>query len=138
MRTPEPDDEDLDVAPGETQTEAYRATTGRQGGAPLYLWCVTEDPARAAIYPIADIRKMEPPAQTKNSVAFIHFSNESVGMYGDNLHRVLNRITLRSCSALYEIRPGQHPVTATEPVIRRMEFYDMTKAKPKASGEKPN
>jgi hypothetical protein len=125
-----------DRAPGETQSEEYKATEARRGGGRgEFLWFVTQDRKRDQIFPVADIRRMEPPDDPAREIAYIHLSGVSVVLAGTNLRRVLHRIMLNRCSALYEFRPGQQRPAKGEPVIERMEFLDMTKATRK--GENP-
>ena len=121
------EDHDDDIPPGQIEHEQYRATTGRQGGAPLYLWFVTADHTREHILPIADIRLMEPPSDPRKEIAYIHFSGICVLMTGRHLRRVLHRITLQRCSAIYQYRHGQKPAPEGEPVIEAFQFLDLTK-----------
>jgi hypothetical protein len=131
----EREDED-DTAPGDIETAAYQATEGRRGGARCeFLWFVTYDRTRDEILPLADIRRIEPPRDPQNEVAYIHFSGVSVRLCGVNLRRVLHRIAMQRCAALYELRPGQHRPDSSEPVIDRMEFKDTSRPKAKAKDE---
>jgi hypothetical protein len=126
--SPQHDDDD-DIAPGDIDTEAYQATGGRRGGGRgEFLWCVTtrnED----LIFPLADLRRMEPPSPA-DSTAYLHFSGVTVALSGVNLRRILHRITLQRCAALYEYKAGQKRPAGGEPVIEHIRFLDMTKAAP--------
>ncbi len=128
--------EEDDTPPGDEEAEAYQATgPKRGGGAVQFLWFVTADRTRDQIFPFADIRRMEPPDKPVEK-AYIHFSGVTAVIEGANLRRVLHRIAMHRCVSLHEIRSGQAPPPAGEPVIRRIEFIDLTKAVPK--GEKAN
>ena len=138
MTKAKPIDED-DTPPGDEEGEPYRATgPKRGGGAVQFLWFATADQKKRPdqIFQVADIRRMEGPADLAAEVAFIHFSGVSVALSGVNLRRVLHRIAMHRCVSLHELRPGQVPPPKDEPVIRKIEFFDMTKATPKAA--KPN
>ena len=130
MQPPQAKPDDDDVAPGEVETDQYRATTGRQGGPPEYLWFVTANHEREHILPIADIRLMEPPGDTRKEIAYIHFSTICVVMTGKHLRRVLHRISLRRCSAIYQYRQGQHRPPEGEPIVEGFKFLDLTKPAP--------
>lgn len=129
MQSPQAKPDDEDIAPGEVETEQYRATTGRQGGPPEFLWFVTANSTERGehILPIADIRLMEPPRDVRKEIAYIHFSTICVVMTGKHLRRVLHRISLRRCSAIYQYRHGQHRPPEGEPVVEDFKFIDLTK-----------
>lgn len=134
MSPTENKDED-DTPPGEEPVGIYTATGGRRGGGRgEFLWFVTADGKRDQVFPIADIRRMEPPDNPEKEVAYIHFSGVTVALFGTNLRRVLHRITMHRCAALYEAKSGQKKPLAGEPIIQRMEFLDLTKATPKPAG----
>jgi hypothetical protein len=125
-------DENDDIPPGDSQNQDYHATEGRRGGGRgEFLWFVTADRAHDLILPLADIRRMDAPAAGREEVAYIHFSGVSVALSGVNLRRVLHRIAMQRCSALYQLRAGQTRPDAGEPVIEGMRFIDLTKARPK-------
>ena len=128
--------EEDDIPPGDDEAEAYYAIGPKRGGGSVqFLWFVTADRTRDQIFPLSDIRRMEPPDKPAE-VAYIHFSGVTAVIEGANLRRVLHRIAMHRCVSLHELRPGQAPPPAGEPVIRRIEFLDLTRAVPKAS--KPN
>lgn len=121
--------DDDDTPPGSGKAEEYHATErGRIGGRAEFLWFVTGDRKRDQIFPLADIRRMEPPENPGTEVAYIHLSGITVVLHGVHLRRVLHRITTHCCAALYEFRPRQKRPGGGEPVIERMDFLDMTKA----------
>ncbi len=128
-------DED-DTAPGEIESDEYKATGARRGGGRgEFLWFVTSDGTRDQIFPVADIRRMEPPDDLGSEKAYIHFSGVMVVLTGKTLRRVLHRIALNRCSAVYEFRPGQRRAAGDLVIVESMRFLDTTKAPRKEQNE---
>jgi hypothetical protein len=131
MAKPVTDDDD--TPPGDEPAEIYQATGPKRGGGGVqFLWFVTADKSRDQIFPIADIRRMEPPDKPAE-VAYIHFSGITVVLSGTNLRRVLHRIAMHRCVSVHEWRPDQKRPAKGEPVIERIDFVDLTKGVPKAN-----
>jgi hypothetical protein len=124
-----------DTPPGDEDAETYQATgPKRGGGAVQFLWFVLADREQGDIvFPIADIRRMDLPQNLVKEVACIHFSGAMVTLAGSNLRRVIHRIAMHRCVSVYELRQGQALPAKGEPVIRRIDFRDMTQAVPKVA-----
>jgi hypothetical protein len=128
------DEEDDTTPPAYDDDEEYKATKMlRVGRMALELWFVKADGKGEQIFPLADMRRMEPPSDPQKEVAYMYFSGVRVELHGSHLRQVLKDICTHRCTELHEIRPGQKRPPAGQPVIERIYFGDLTRAKPVAA-----
>jgi hypothetical protein len=123
------DDDDTDEPPLH-DPQRYRATQGRRDGRGDFLWFVSSDGMRDEMLPLADIHRIEPPRGKVNGrdVVYMHFSGIMARLTGVDLARVVQRLSMRRCSALFELCPGQQRPPKGEPVIELIEFFDTSGA----------
>ena len=123
--TAAPDEyEDIGLPPGDEAGEVYHATAFMRGGGKAgtgLIWFACKDGSRDRILQLANLREMEP-GDVSGLRAWLHFSGLDVLLEGTGMRQVAYRIFLGRCSIAHEIRPGQKPAKAGDPVIRNIRF----------------